>query len=82
MVGVDLESMDSFLWIDSCHVLVGPSKPIVVLREELDECEPKLCTEACPNLDFVVRIVGMDVNVVEFIYARLVRLRMLIQSRL
>ena len=54
----------------------------MVLREELDEREPELCTEACPNLDFVVRIVGMDADVVEFIYAQLVRLRMLIRSRL
>ena len=77
MVGVDLESVHCYVWIDSCHVLVGPSKAIVVLREELDECEPELCTEACPNLDFMVWIVGMDVDVVEFIYARLVWLRML-----
>ena len=61
---------------------MGPSKAIVVLFEELDECEPELCAESCPDLDFVVRIVGVDADVVEFIYARLVRRRMLIQSRL
>ena len=61
---------------------MGPSEAIVVLREEFDECEPELCTEVCPNLDFVVRIVGMDADIVEFIYARFVRLQMLIQSRL
>ena len=82
LVGVNLESVYYYVWVDSSYVLVGPSKAIMVLLEELDECEPELCTEACPNLDFVVRIVGMDANVVEFIYARLVRLRMLIRSRL
>ena len=39
MVGVDMESVHCYLWIDSSHVLVGPSKAIVVLLEELDECE-------------------------------------------
>ena len=61
---------------------MGPSKEIVVPREEFDECEPKLCTEACPDLDFVVRIIGMDADVVEFIYALLIRLRMLSQGKL
>ena len=61
---------------------MGPSKAIVVLREELDECEPELCTEACPNLDFEVRIVGMDADIVKFIYARLIRLWMLSRGRL
>ena len=82
MVGVDLESVHCYVWVDSCHVLVRPGKAIVVLHEELDECEPELCAESCPNLDFVVRIVRVDADVVEFIYARLVRLRMLIRSRL
>ena len=54
----------------------------MVLREEFDECEQELCTEACPDLDFVVRIVGMNADVVEFIYARLIRLWMLSRSRL
>ena len=49
---------------------------------EFDECEPELGAESCPDLDFVVRIVRMDTDVVEFIYARLVRLRMLIRSKL
>ena len=82
MVGVNLESMHCYVWVDSCHVLVGPSKAIVVLCEEFDECEPELCTEACLDLDFLVRIVGMDADVVEFIYTRLVWLRMLIRSKL
>ena len=54
----------------------------MVLSQELDECEPELCAESCPDLDFVVRIVGVDADVIEFIYARFVRLRMLIRSRL
>ena len=82
MVGVDLESMHCYVWVDSCHVLVGPSKEIVVLSKECDECEPELCTEACSNLDFVVRIVGMDADIVEFVYARLIQLRMLSRGRL
>ena len=82
MVGVDLESVHCYVRVDSFHVLVGPSKAIVVPLEELDECESELGAEACPNLEFVVRIVGMDTNVVEFIYARLVRLQLLIRSRL
>ena len=72
MVGVDLEFVHCYVWVDSCHVLMGPSKAIVVLLEELDECESELCAEACPNLDFVVRIMGVDIDVVEFIYAWLI----------
>ena len=41
MVGVDLEFVHCYLWVDSNHVLVGPSKAIVVLLEEIDECEPE-----------------------------------------
>ena len=72
MVGVDLEYVDRYVWIDSCHVLVGLGEAIVVLCEEFDECEPELYTEACPDLDFVLRIVGMDVDIVEFVYAWLI----------
>ena len=67
MVGVYLESVYCYVWVDSCHFLVGPGKAIVVLSEECDECEPELCAETCPYLDLVVRIVGMDADVVEFI---------------
>ena len=74
--------MHYYVWIDSCHVLVGPSKAIVVLREEFNECEPELCTEACPDLDFVVQIVGMDAYVIEFVYARLIQLQMLSRGKL
>ena len=82
MAGVNLESVHCYVWVDSYHVLVGPSKKIVVLREEFNECELELCTEACPDFDFVVRIVGMDVDVVKFVYARLIRLRMFNRGRL
>ena len=54
----------------------------MVLRQEFDECEPELCAESCPDLDFVVRIVRMDADVVKFIYAWLVRLRRCVRSRL
>ena len=81
-VGVNLESVDRYVWVDSCHVLVEPSKAIVVMHEELDEYKPELLTEVCPNLDFVVRVVGMNVDAVEFIYARLIQLRMLSWGRL
>ena len=53
-----------------------------MLRQELDECEPELCAESCPDLDFVVGIVRMDADVVEFIYARLSQLWMLSRGRL
>ena len=69
MVGVDLESVHCYVWVDSCHVLVGPSKLIVVLLEELYECELELCAEVCSNLDFVVQKMGVDTDVVEFVYA-------------
>ena len=46
---------------------MGPSKAIVVLRQELDEYEPELCAESCPDLDFVVWLVEVDADVVEFI---------------
>ena len=69
MVGVNLEPMNYYVWVYTNHVLVGLSKAIVVLLEELNECEPKLYAEAFPNLDLVVRIIGMDVDVVEFVYA-------------
>lgn len=42
MVEVDLESVYYYVWVDSSYVLVGLSKVIVVLLEELDECEPDL----------------------------------------
>ena len=61
--------MHRYVWVNSCHVLVGPSEAIVVLLEEFDECEPKLVAKACSNLNFVIWIVGMDADIVEFIYA-------------
>ena len=61
---------------------MGLSKSIVVLLEELDECKLELCLEACCNLDLVVRIIGMDADIVEFVYARLIQLGMLSRGRL
>ena len=77
MVGVDLEFMYCYVWVDSSHVLVGPSKAIVALLEELDEFEAELRAEVRSNLDLVVWVIGMDVDIVKFFYARLIRLRML-----
>ena len=42
MVRVDLESMYYYVLVDSNHILMGPSKAIVVLLEELDEYEAEL----------------------------------------
>ena len=72
MVGADLESMHCYVGVDSCHVLMGPSKAIMVLLEELDECKSELGAEACSDLDFVFWIVGIDADVVEFVYAWLI----------
>ena len=44
----------------------------MVLLEELDECKAEFEVEACPNLDLVVWVVGVDADIVEFIYAQLI----------
>ena len=82
MVGVDLESVYCYLLVDFGHALVGPSKAILVLLEELDEYERGLCAKACSNLDFVVRIMGVDTDVVEFVYAWLIWLWMLSRGKM
>ena len=82
VVGVDLEFVYCYVQIDSCHVLVGPSEAIVALLEELDECQTEFQMEVCSNLDFVVWVVRMDADFVEFIYPRLIRLRVLNRGRL
>ena len=82
VVGVDLEFMYRYGRVDSCHVLVGPSEAIVVLLEELDECQTEFRVEACSNLDFVVRVVRMDADFVEFVYPRLIWLWVLDRGRL
>ena len=69
MVGVDLESVHCYVRINSCHVLVGPSKAIVVLLEELDECKAEFGVEVRSNLDLVVRVIGMNADIIEFVYA-------------
>ncbi len=51
---------------------MGPSKAIVVLPEEVNECEAKFWAEACSDLDLVVQVSRMDADVVEFVYSRLV----------
>ena len=72
MVGLDLEPMYRNFRVNSGHVLVELSEAIVVLLEELDECKAEFRAEACSNLDLVVRVVGMDADIIEFIYARLI----------
>ena len=67
MVGVDLESVYCYVWVNSSHVLVGPSKAIVVLLEELDEYKAEFRARARSNLDLVVRVIGMIVDIVKFI---------------
>ena len=49
-----------------------PSKAIVVLLEELDECRADFGAETRSNLYLVVRVIGMNVDIVEFIYAQLI----------
>jgi len=72
MVKVDLESMYCYLWVNYSHVLVEPNEAIVVLFKELDEYKAEFGAEACSNLDLVVRVIGMNVDTVKFIYAWLV----------
>ena len=69
MVGVDLEPVYCYFRVDSSHVFVRPSEVIMVLLEELDECKVESRAEACSNLDLVVWVVGMDAEIIEFIYA-------------
>ena len=48
---------------------MGPSKAIMVLLKELDEYEAEFRAEECSNWDLVVWVVGMDADIIEFIYA-------------
>ena len=82
MVRVDLELMYCYVKIDFGHVFVRPSKAVMVLFEELDECKVEFGAEACSNLDLVVRVVRMDVEIIEFVYAWLILLQMLSWGRL
>ena len=82
MVRVNLESMHRYPWVDSSHVPVGPSKAIVVLLEELDECEAKFRAEVHSNLDLGVWVIGMNPDIIEFIYAQLIQLQMLSWGKL
>ena len=74
MVGVNLEPVYCYFRVDSGHVFVRPSEEIVVLLEELDEYKVEFRDEACSNLDLVVRVVGMDADIIEFVYACLIQL--------
>ena len=58
------------------------SEAIVVLSEELDECEVDFRAEACFNLDLMIWIVRMDAHIIKLVYAPLIRLRVLSQGKL
>ena len=64
------------------HVLVGPSKAVVMLLEKLNECKAKVGPEMRTNLDLVIQKVGVDTNIIQLIYAQLIRIYMLNWSRL
>ena len=82
MVRINLEFVYCYIRTDSSHVLMGPSKAIMVLLEELNECEAEVRAEACSNLDFMVWVVGVDANSVKFVFAWMIRLYMLSKGRL
>ena len=82
MVGVDLEPVYCYFRVDSGHFFVIPSEEIMVLLKELDECKAEFRAEACSNLDLVVWVIGMNADIVEFVYAQLIQLQMLSRGRL
>jgi len=53
-----------------------------MLREEFDECEPEFQAEPCSDLHFVVWIVWMDADIVEFVYARPIQIWLVDRGRL
>lgn len=77
-----MEPMYSYFRVDFGHFLVRPSEEIVVLLKELNEYKAEFRAEACSNLDLVVLVVGMDADIIEFVYARLIQLQMLSWGRL
>ena len=81
-VRVDLEPVYHYFRVDSSHVFVRPSEAIMVLLEELDECKAEFGAKVRSNLDIVVRVVGIDADTIEFVYARLIQLWMLSRGRL
>ena len=72
VVRVDLELVYYYIIIDSIHIFVRPSKVVVTLFEELDECKSQFRAEACSNLNLVISKVRMDANIIKLIYAHLV----------
>ena len=48
---------------------MGPSKAVVMLLEELNECKGKFEVEMCTNLDLEIWEVGMNANIIKLIYA-------------
>ena len=74
--------MYCYVWIDSSHVFVKPSKAIVMLYEELDECKVEFRAEACSNLDIVIWIIRMDVHIIKLVYTWLIGLQVFSHGRL
>ena len=72
MVRVDLELVYYYIWVDSGHVLVGPSKAVVMLLEKLNECKAEVGSKTCANLDLVIQKVWVDADIIQLIYARLI----------
>ena len=73
-VMVNLEPIYRYFRIDSGHVSMRPSEAIVVLLKELDEGKVEFRVDACSTLDLVVLVVGMDADIIVFVYAWLIGL--------
>ena len=82
MVGVNLESVYCYVWIDSNHVFVRPSKAVIALLEELDEYEVEFRAESCTNLNLVVWEVRVYTNIIELVNPWLIGIRVLNRGRL
>ena len=82
MVRVDLELVYCNIKTDSDHVYMRPSKAVVILFEELDKCKVKFGVEVCSNLDLVIQKVGMNANIIKFIYAQAIGICVLSQGTL
>ena len=54
MVGIDLEFVYCYIRTDSNHVFMGPSKVVVTLLKELNECKAKFRAETCKNMELVI----------------------------
>ena len=69
MIGVNMVFLYYYIRTDSGHVFIGPSKVVVTLLEELNECKVKFGAETCTNLDLVIWESGMNANIIKLVYA-------------